>query len=428
MKDLLFLLLFLPFMYLALKNPFIGLCAWIWTVMAVPKNMLWGFASDIRFTYVLAIITIVALLINKDPLMRKPSGGIWILIIIFLVHTVISNTFTIGSSLYAWSVWNEFFKAVIFTTLIIMLLTTRNRIETFIFCLLLGVGFNIFFEGMKFLATGGSYQITGIDNSMMTDNNLFALAILMVLPLYLYAIGAVGKGYLKIGFMGLAGLSVVTIIGSFSRGGFVGLLVVSSQTFLKSKYKIVFIVIAVIFTLLALNIASEKWTDRMQTINSAKTDNSFLGRVTSWKLATLTALDRPFIGGGQDAVQHLHVWTRYYPELYKLDFIPSFNTSPDKPKAAHSIYFQVLGDAGFIGLLLFLTILIKSLLLSKKLAKKSDIEWVKRLAFSVQASLMVFMVSGSLLSLAYYDLIYALIGIVICLQYIDKKNKNATSN
>jgi probable O-glycosylation ligase (exosortase A-associated) len=423
MKDSIFLLMFLPFIILALRNPFLGLCAWIWTVMAVPKNMLWGFASDLRFTYILAIITIIGMFFDKDPFRQKPHNALWFLMVIFLLHTAISNLSTMGLSINSWSVWSDFFKAIVFATLIVMLLTTRNRIETFILALLMGVGFNIFFEGMKFVVSMGGYQILGIKNSMMTDNNLFALATLMVIPLYLYIIPIVKQKYLKLGFIGLAGLSAICVIGSYSRGGFIGLVAVGWQVFLKSKRKILLILLSFIFASGAIYIASDKWNERMRTIDNAKEDNSFLQRVTAWKLATVAALENPFYGVGQDSMQHFYVWSYFYVDIDKLDFIETKNVNKDKAKAAHSIYFQVLGDAGFVGLLLFLSILIKSFFLSRSLAKKSAVIWVQELGRAIQTIILVYMLSGALLSFAYYDLIYALIAILISLKQIDTKSR-----
>jgi probable O-glycosylation ligase (exosortase A-associated) len=425
-KDIIFLFMFSPFFILAIRNPFLGLCGWVWTIMAVPKNMLWGFSADIRFTYLLAIATIIGMFFDKDPLRKSPWNGLSILMLIFLAQTALSNMFTLGSSDASWTVWGDFFKAILFSSLAVMLLTTKNRIDTFIYALLLGIGFNIFFEGLKFLATGGSYKIIGIPNSMMTDNNLFALGILMALPLYLYVIPQVRHKYLKLGFTGLAGLSGVCVIGSFSRGGFIGLVIVTWLIFIKSKQKIVFIIFAIVFASSAIYVASDKWNERIQTIENADQDSSFLGRVTSWKLATLAAIDNPILGVGQDSLQHLHVWHLYYYDIEKFDFITKKNTPQNVPKAAHSIYFQVLGDAGFVGLLLFLLILFKSFFLSRKLARKGKLDWIKSLAKAINTILIVFMASGGLLSLAYYDLFYVLIALIISLKSIsnDVERKN----
>jgi probable O-glycosylation ligase (exosortase A-associated) len=423
MKDLIFILMFSPMLILTIRNPFLGLCAWGWTIMAVPKNMLWGFASDIRYTFLLAILTIIAMAFNKDIFRRPPISSIFVIMVLFLCQTGLANISSMGNSDASWAVWSDFFKAIVFSGLIITLLTTKNRINTFVIALLLGIGFNVLFEGLKFVVTGGAYQIVGIKNSMMTDNNLFALAVLMLIPLFLYIIPQVKQKYIKLGFTALAGLSAVCVIGSYSRGGFIGLLVVASQVFMKTKRKIIFILFAASFASVAIYIAADKWSDRIQTIEHAEEDKSFLGRLTSWKLATLAAIDNPILGIGQDSMQYYHVWNYYYDDITDFDFISEVNTSRETPKAAHSIYFQVLGDSGFLGLGLFLLILSKGFFLSRSLAKKAHEDWIKDLAKAINTTIIVYMIAGALLSLAYYDLIYGLIALLVCLQRINGKTK-----
>jgi probable O-glycosylation ligase (exosortase A-associated) len=426
MKDLFFLVLFSGFVILALKNPFLGLCGWSWTIMAVPKNMLWGFSSDIRFTYILAIATFIGMFFDSDdPFKRKIRSPIIFLLILFLLHSAISNSLTLGDPELSWSVWSDLFKAIIFSILIVILLTTKTRIEVFLMTLLVGSGFNIFFEGMKFLVTAGQYNIIGIKNSMMSDNNLFALSILLLLPLYIYFVPIIKNIYLKILFIALSALSFVCVLGSLSRGGFVGLLIVAYKLFLKVKRKFIFSLFALIISTMAVYVIADRWTSRIQTIETADQDLSFLGRTTAWKLSFLSALDNPVFGVGQDSLQNQHVWLRYYEDIEILDFVPTANVSKNRAKAAHSIYFQVLGDTGFVGLLIYLSVLLLGKFKAKKLSQSGTEIWIRDLSASINISLIVFMVSGALLSLAYYDVVFCLIAILVSLEKlnVDVKEK-----
>src|SRR5947208_10492047 len=96
----------------------------------------------------------------------------------------------------------------------------------------------------------------------------------------------------------------------------------------------------------------------MDTIMTADQDESFMGRVIAWKQSTLIALDHPWFGGGFFAVQDPVLWTQYRRVFHRLDFIPTSEPAEQAVYAAHSIYFQVLGDLGFAGLIIFLSILI----------------------------------------------------------------------
>jgi len=357
MRDITFILFFIPFLVLIFRSPFTGLCTWVWFILSVPKGNLFGIAGDIRYIYIVAFITIFMMLLKKDKFRGTPSSGLFFVMVIFLFQTAISNIGSIGDAAISWYVWSDFFKAILMCFLMLIMLTTKVRINAFVVAMLLGIGFNIFVEGAKFLVTGGGYKVRGIAHSMMTDNNLFALSILMVIPLFLYMIPMVKGKYTKLSFITLTGFSIISVIGSFSRGGFVGLLVVFWQNFWKSNHKTLLLTFSLIFGLVAINIASDKWSQRMDSIESAVDDKSFSGRVTAWKIATIAAMDNPILGTGQDSIQHGHVWRLYYSDIRDFDFIPTINTPIDVPKAAHSIYFQVLGDAGFLGLFLFLIIL-----------------------------------------------------------------------
>ena len=76
-------------------------------------------------------------------------------------------------------------------------------------------------------------------------------------------------------------------------------------------------------------------------------------------------------------------------------------------KAAHSIYFEVLGDHGFVGLALYLAILAAAWLNTFQVLNvtrtRPDLAWAHELARMLQISLVAFLVGGAALSMAYYD-------------------------
>ena len=63
-----------------------------------------------------------------------------------------------------------------------------------------------------------------------------------------------------------------------------------------------------------------------------------MGRINAWTMALNLAKDN-FFGGGF-SIYESAVFARYAPD--------------PEARAAHSIYFQVLGEHGFVGLFLFL--------------------------------------------------------------------------
>jgi probable O-glycosylation ligase (exosortase A-associated) len=171
---------------------------------------------------------------------------------------------------------------------------------------------------------------------------------------------------------------------------------------IKSNYKMLSTV--AIACVLALSIAfmPENWQARMETIATYEQDSSAQGRLQAWEMAWNLAIDRPIVGGGHDFLTNESVWYTYQ--------------SIGTPRAAHSIYFQVLGEHGFIGLVLYILIGLNGWLLAKRVARETarhpEFEWAPLLMRMIQVSLIGFAVGGAFLSLANWDLPYYLVAIV----------------
>jgi O-antigen ligase len=84
---------------------------------------------------------------------------------------------------------------------------------------------------------------------------------------------------------------------------------------------------------------------------------------------------------------------------------------------AHSIYFQVLGEHGFVGLFLFVLLGVFAWRTGAKVirATKHDpkTKWAADLIAMTQVSLIGYATAGAFLGLAYFDLPYHLIVIIV---------------
>ena len=155
----------------------------------------------------------------------------------------------------------------------------------------------------------------------------------------------------------------------------------------------------------------EEWLDRMRTIQTYQSDDSAMGRINAWWLAWNVASSN-FFGGGY------WMWTAAVFNKYA--------PVPDDVHAAHSIYFQVLGEHGFIGLFLFLLlwllVWIKAGRMRRSGGTNPQTRWVADLGSMCQVSLVGYAVGGAFLSLAYYDLPYnIMIMVVLSSRWLEKK-------
>jgi probable O-glycosylation ligase (exosortase A-associated) len=146
----------------------------------------------------------------------------------------------------------------------------------------------------------------------------------------------------------------------------------------------------------------QQWYDRMATIKNYETDDSAVGRINSWKMAFNMAKSRP-LGGGFDSFQ------AYSFVLYAPD--------PDDVHASHSIYFEVLGEHGFVGLGLFLMLGLMTWRTASwviaRARRDREKRWLGDLAAMIQVSLVGYASAGAFLGLAYFDFYYMLIALVV---------------
>jgi probable O-glycosylation ligase (exosortase A-associated) len=140
----------------------------------------------------------------------------------------------------------------------------------------------------------------------------------------------------------------------------------------------------------------------MSTISDYQEDGSAMGRINAWGVAWEVALHNLF-GGGMS----------YQHDVFFL----LYGVHETIVRAAHSIYFQVLGNHGFVGLFLFLGIWFSTYRvagwLRKNARNQEQTEWAADLGAMVQVSLVGYAVGGAFLSLSYFDLPYNMMILVV---------------
>ena len=199
------------------------------------------------------------------------------------------------------------------------------------------------------------------------------------------------------------------ILGSYSRGALIALAAMLFVLGLKGSRPILSTTVLAGLLVAGVNFMPDKWTSRMETIGTYEEDNSAMSRIYTWKTLWALALDRPITGAGF-ATDTEAVFSRYAPPIEN----PIVGFTP----VAHSIYFQALGEHGFPGLFLYLSLGFLTWRTAARLAKdtKDDPEvgsWVPMLMKSVQISLVGFAAGGAFLTLVHFDMPYYFVAFVV---------------
>lgn len=402
--------------YYSFRRPYIGVAAWTWIALIAPANWAFGFSTSFRLNLTIVVVTAFSyLFVMKSKEFRLNGMGFWVLL--FGFWTLISTMFNLNSDPgWVWGYWNQFIKTLLLFLFIILTVTKRLHIDTLIWAIVFAISAYAGMEALKFVLSGGGHQITG-RAGVIADRNDLAVAINMCIPLVIYLLQVTQNRHLKIALWILLLLNIVSVVGTSSRGGFIGLAVLAIAFWLKSRHKLLLGVLGLMLLPILYQSTPEDWRERQATIaTAAEEDSSFIGRLWAWKISTLIAIDHPATGGGFRAVTEPNIWHYYAPDTP--DFSP-LATPPIpeyiKPKAAHNIYFQVLGDHGFVGLFIFLMFLGLALLHNINNAhfgKQHDVMWFRQLAGALTLSMVGFGITGANVSLAYFDLLYAVLGII----------------
>lgn len=422
MRDLVMLILLPVMLYAMAQRPFIAVGMWLWTALFFPNAWVYGIAGIPRYNLLFATVAVVSYLAWKHkPKVELTSLGA--LILVFFLWTLGSTMTTIGLQDVAWEYWIRFAKVAALFFFVVLVIRDKLHFDFVLWCVVLSVGFYANLETLKFIASGGGHKIAGLSGHVLGDRNDLALAFVMTLPLCYYLWVEYGKQsrILHLGLLSTMALLSLAVIGTQSRGGLIALLVLGGYMYLKSDRKILLTVLIVALSIGAASLVSTDYVARVDTIAAADEDSSFMSRVVAWKLSFIMAMQHPFFGGGMKSLEYFPVWVDLsrdffaYPWFYTGTALPNTTVA----RAAHSIYFQVLGDQGFVGLALYVSCLVCSFMKARSVARRArklGVAWLKTGATMVQLSIFAFAVGGAALSLAYFDLLFALFGLVVVLE------------
>ena len=355
--------------------------------------------------FIVAIVTMIGMLIAKEAKRMIWSREI-ILLLIFLVWMAVTTTQAFFIDL-AIDQYIKVSKIQILTFMALLLLTTRERVHAFIWMIVLSLGFYGIKGGIFTIVNGGAYRVQGPETSFIEGNNELALALIMTIPLMRYLHLQATRHLVKQGLVAAMMLTAIAAIGSQSRGALVAITVMGTMFWLKSRNKIGTLVLIALAVAAIVGIMPEEWYARMNTIETYEEDASALGRINAWWTAWNVANDR-ITGGGFWMFQR-SVFEIYAPE-------------PGRVHDAHSIYFQILGHHGFIGLAIFLTLLAMTWLKCSSIIrigkKEPRLNWARDLAAMIQVSIVGYMSAGAFLGLGYFDYIYHLIAVAVVVHHL----------
>ena len=386
-----------------LGRPWVGVLVFSWISYMNPHRYAWGFIRSFPLALIVALATMVGLVATKDKSSLPKDNALILMALLWLLF-VFTTYFAINQS-DAWSHLNQISKIFLMIYVSVILINDAMKLRYLLLVMGLSLGLIGLKGGIWALLSGGVHRVYGPAGTFIGDNNDLALALNMALPLLLYLSKDEPRRWLKLLLRTTFVMSIVAIIFTYSRGGFLALAFVSFLLMIKAKHKSLAVVTLAIGSLMAMWIVPSKWGDRMNTIQTYEEDSSAMGRINAWKMAWNLALDRPLTGGGFET---------FTPGVFKI-----YAPNPDNVHDAHSNYFEMLGEQGFIGLGLYLLLIASCIIrlrfLKSRIRSEPALQWAQYYPDMLQVSVFAYVVGGAFLGRAYFDMFYQLIGAMVIL-------------
>ncbi len=380
-----------------------------------PHRLGWGFAYSFPFAMVIALVTFASVLFSPHKLkvFWTPIMG-WLLF--FNIWMLITTIFSLQPE-DSWVQLEKVAKIQLMVFMSLWLLGDKEKINALVWIIVISIAFFGIKGGIFTIKSGGSAHVLGPPGGFISGNTEIGLALVMIFPLIWYLYLNAEKKWIQISLMASLFLTPIAILGTQSRGAFLAIVAMTAFLWLKSRKKLALFAAILLLAPLLLMFMPQSWHDRMGTIKDHETDGSAMGRIQAWNFAYQMALQRP-LGGGFESFTKQN-YDRFTPGLV--------TEGTGKYHDVHSIYFEVLGEHGFVGLGVFLILFFLSWGIASKIMKlsKSSTEdkWAYDLASMIQVSIIGYAVGGAFLGLAYFDLFYHLIVLlVLTLRILETKS------
>jgi probable O-glycosylation ligase (exosortase A-associated) len=408
MRDFIVISIVIVGAFMALRRPWVGVMLWTWISVMNPHRYCWGFAVTAPVAAVAAGFTLLGLSMTherRNPFLAAPMGWLAAFAVWMTISWVLGYGMQSGDPLVwerDYDMWKRVMKTFLMIFVTVALLRNRHHILAFIAVAVLSLGILGAKGGIFTLLTGGNYRVWGPPGSFIYDNNEFALALIVTIPLLHFLQLQVNKRWMRHALgLGML-LCAAAALGSHSRGALLALGAMGAVMWWRSRRKgaITLAIIAVVA--IVLPTMPDEWWERMGTISAYEEDASAMGRFRGWKVALAIALHH-VTGAG---MVYLH------PVIFAM-----WDSEQGSVIAAHSIYFQILGNHGFIGLFLYLMMGVTTYNCARWLRRHArgiaEAQWAADLGSMVQVGMAGFAVGGALLSLAYVDLPFNMMVMVV---------------
>lgn len=390
----------------------LGLLNYVWFSLFRPVEWIFWDVYWMRLSLVSGLLFVVpCVLTGKLPNVTHPIS---LLSWAFFGTVLIAHQTSYLASPIDWV--DQFFRLLLVVTMSITIVDTKKKLSQLVAVIAGSFAFFSAKAGVVYIL-GGGVQFAEGQAGAFIDNNGYAMAVDMAMPL-MAATGTVLQAnvpYLKQirqGFFLSIPFSVLTVIGTFSRAGLLGLGALAVTAVALTRRPFLWGGGLLVGGALTLAVAPlpQGYLERMNTIRTYEEvgEASALSRFHFWRIALVMVERNPW-----------GVGLRRYDNAYDQhdDSAGYWGTG----RSVHNSHLEVLAEMGYLGFILWIVLFIYAFLACLRLRygavslpglSDDDRKFYVTLATAYMASMFAFIVSGSFIALANNDLTWLTFGCV----------------
>jgi len=435
-RDLAFIGFLAAIFALGFRRPFIFVLAYIYIDIVSPQRMSYFLLNAFPISAMAVAFAVLAwaAMDDKKDVRFAPRQGLMLALLIWCFFTTTRADFPID----AWAKWDWVWKALAFAIFLPLTLRTRLRIEAVLLFMLLSVATIILAGGIKTSLGGGGYgqlKLIVDNNSGLFEGSIISAVAISIIPLILWFMkfGTIFPPDWRVKLFGAGFIFACLLmpIGTQARTGLVCAALLAVLMLRDVKRRMVYIGAAAAAGLLAIPFLPTAFTARMETIGSYRADASASTRVEVWKWTWAYVQDNP-LGGGFEAYRQNRI------KYDKVEVIGEGTNQTvvrtpeiDKARAYHSAFFEMLGEQGWPGFILWALIHIGGIFRMEVLRRRyrkagEDQAWIAPLATALQHAHIIYLFGSTFVGIALNPFCYMLVGAQIGLDtYLGRKRAEA---
>ena len=396
MRDYVVLIFLAGCIYAALKKPWLGVLSLAIFSYLNPHAYAWGFVRSLPVYYVLFLVVAFRTFTAKDKDSIPKDWRITVFILLWIYFAITST-----QAYFPDIAWQRFWfitKIYLPFFFTLVLINTRFKLYCLVVTIAASIGIVAVKGGLFAILHGFSARVYGPPATQFEENNAFAVAMLICIPLLLIWQRETRNSLFKKGILLAIPIIYAASLCSWSRGALITMSVLTLMLILNSKHKLLAIPLVLVGAFFVKDYLPQEWFGRMHTLETYQQDSSAMSRIQAWTDGWNHTLEHPFVGAGFDG----------WREVTQRDW--------------HSSYVEMFSEHGFIAFGLWLSLIVGTLISMTTLPNKTfqveGMEWVANYCFMLRASLICYMVGTAFLGLSYWDLLYHLIFIAVLVKKI----------